>query len=185
MALVAAVAASDQAAASGSVLAASEMVVRASELVLAVLRHEAAAFELAAAVSGLAVEMSDLAAASDQAAAAAIDPVVAVFVGHFLLTVYNRFHHDQNRPMSVTGGLRDLFPLLHDLVFSRVVFLVYARDLAFALRRRCRDVLVASCSTNIQLFTNKKQKCPVEGCGTSTVHKSVLCCDVVTCAGPL
>ena len=56
--------------------------------------HEAAASELAAAVSGLAVAMSDLAAASDYAAAA-IDSVVAVFVGHFLLTVYNRFHRDQ------------------------------------------------------------------------------------------
>ena len=123
------------------------------------LGHESAASELAAAVSGLAVAMSDLAAASDQAAAAAIDPVVAVFVGHFLLTVYNRFHHNQNRPMSVISGLRDLFLLLHDLAYSMVAFLVYIRDLAFSLCRRCRDVLVASCSTNIQLVTKNKMSC--------------------------
>ena len=146
------------------------------------LGHKAAASEIAAAVSGLAVAMSDLVAVSDQAAVA-IDPVVAVFVGHFFLTVYFQFHHDQNRPISVIGGLRNLFLLLHDLAYSMVAFLVRACDLAFSLCWCCRDVLVASCSTNIQLVTNKK--CPVEGCGTSTVHKFVLRCDVVTCAGPL
>ena len=102
------------------------------------LGHEAAASDLVAAMSGLAVAMSDLAAASDQAAAA-IDPVVAVYVDHFLLTVYHRFHRDQSRPMSVTGGLRDLFLLLHDLAYSMVAFLVYVHDLAFSLCWRCRD----------------------------------------------
>ena len=120
-------------------------------------RHEAAASELAAAVSGLAVAMSDLAAVSDQAAVA-IDPVVAVFVGHFLLTVYNRILRNQNFPMVVTGGLRDLFLLLHDLAYSMVAFLVRVCDLAFSLCWRCRDVLVASYSTNIQLVINKKWK---------------------------
>ena len=121
------------------------------------LGHEAAASELATAVSGLAVAMSDLAAASDQATVA-IDPVVAVFAGHFLLTVYFRFHHDQNRPMSVISGLRDLSFLLHDLAYSMVAFLVRVCDPAFSLRRRCRDVLVASYSTNIQLVINKKME---------------------------
>ena len=119
--------------------------------------HEAAASELEAAVSWLAVAMSDLAAVTDQAAAA-IDPVVAVFVGHFLLTVYNRIFRGQNCPMEVTGGLRDLFLLLHNLAYSMVAFLVYVRNLAFSLCRRCCNILVASCSTNIQLVTNKKTK---------------------------
>ena len=121
------------------------------------LGHEAAASELAAAVSGPVVAMSDLAAAPDQAAAA-IDPVVAVFVGRFLLTVYNRILRDQNFPMAVTGGLRDLFLLLHNLAYSMVAFLVYVRDLVFLLCWCCRYVLVASCSANIQFVTTKKRK---------------------------
>ena len=143
------------------------------------LEQAAASLELAAAV------LRPVVAVSDQAAAA-IGPVVAVSVGHFLLTVYNQIPRDQNRPMAVSGGLCNLVLLLHDLVYLMVAFLVYVRDLAFLLCQRCHNVLVASCSAIIQFVTNnKKQKCPIEGCRTSTVHKFILRCDIVTCARPL
>ena len=117
------------------------------------LEQAAASLELAAAV------LRPVVAVSDQAAAA-IGPVVVVFVGHFLLAVYNQIPRDQNRPMAVSGGLCNLVLLLHDLVYLMVAFLVYIRDLAFSLCWRCRNVLVASCSANIQFFHKKtKMSC--------------------------